>query len=172
MANGVANNDLIDSLDHPDYAKVEDELTKICIQLGQSIVDDGEGITKMITFEVQGLPSEMDCRKIVRTLSTSLLVKTAFFGKDPNWGRLFAAAGRADVAFDPDKVDLFMGENDELCLLKNGQPITLDEKLADDILAKRDVKVKFDFHQGDAKAIGWGSDLSYDYVKINAEYTT
>ncbi len=172
MANGLAQNDLIDSIDHPDYAKVEEELTKICIQLGQSIVDDGEGITKMITFEVQGLPTEIDCRKIIRTLSTSLLVKTAFFGKDPNWGRLFAAAGRADVAFNPDKVDLFMGENDELELLKNGQPITLDEKLADKILSKRDVKVKFNFHQGEAKAIGWGSDLSYDYVKINAEYTT
>ncbi len=172
MANGLAQNDLIDSIDHPDYAKVEEELTKICIQLGQSIVDDGEGITKMITFEVQGLPTEIDCRKIIRTLSTSLLVKTAFFGKDPNWGRLFAAAGRADVAFNPDKVDLFMGDNDELELLRNGQPITLDEKLADKILSKRDVKVKFNFHQGEAKAIGWGSDLSYDYVKINAEYTT
>ncbi len=172
MANGKAQNDLIDSTDHTDYAKIEEELTKICIQLGQTIVDDGEGITKMITFEVLGLPRESDCRKIIRTLSTSLLVKTAFFGKDPNWGRLFAAAGRAEVDFNPDKVDLFMGSDDELCLLKNGQPTTLDEELANKILAERDVKVKFDFHQGDASAIGWGSDLSYDYVKINAEYTT
>lgn len=172
MANGYAENDLIDSTEHPDYEEVEKQLTKICIQLGQTIVDDGEGITKMITFEVKGLPSEEDCRKIIRTLSTSLLVKTAFFGKDPNWGRLFAAAGRAGVNFDPDKVDLFMGEKDELCLLKAGQPKILDEKLANEILAQRDVRVKFDFHQGDAESIGWGSDLSYDYVKINAEYTT
>ncbi|MBK6264118.1 bifunctional glutamate N-acetyltransferase/amino-acid acetyltransferase ArgJ [Marivirga sp. S37H4] len=172
LANGDAKNDLIDSIEHPDYAKVEEQLTEICIKLGQSIVDDGEGITKMITFEVQGLPTEEECRKIIRTLSTSLLVKTAFFGKDPNWGRLFAAAGRAGVDFDPDKADLFMGDNDELCLLKSGQPKTLDENLAHQILAKRDVKVKFDFHQGEAKSIGWGSDLSYDYVKINAEYTT
>lgn len=172
MANGYAENDLIDSTEHADYAEVENQLTRICIQLGQTIVDDGEGITKMITFEVKGLPSEEDCRKIIRTLSTSLLVKTAFFGKDPNWGRMFAAAGRAGVDFNPDKVDLFMGEKDELCLLKSGQPKTLDEKLANEILAKRDVRVKFDFHQGDAKSIGWGSDLSYNYVKINAEYTT
>ncbi|GAA5030235.1 arginine biosynthesis bifunctional protein ArgJ [Marivirga lumbricoides] len=172
MANGKAANDLIDSTSHQHYAKVEEELTRICIDLGQTIVDDGEGITKMITFEVKGLPEEEDCRKIIRTLSTSLLVKTAFFGKDPNWGRLFAAAGRAGVNFDPDKVDLFMGQNDELCLLKTGQPEELDEALADEILSKRDVKVKFDFNQGKAHAIGWGSDLSYDYVKINAEYTT
>lgn len=172
MANGYAANDLIDSTNHPDYATVEEQLTKICIELGQTIVDDGEGITKMITFEVKGLPKEEDCRKIIRTLSTSLLVKTAFFGKDPNWGRLFAAAGRAGVNFNPDKVDLYMGENDELCLLKTGQPEDLNETLANEILSKRDIKVKFDFHQGEAAAIGWGSDLSYDYVKINAEYTT
>lgn len=172
MANGYAENELIDSTKHPDYATVEEQLTKICIELGQTIVDDGEGITKMITFEVNGLPKEEDCRQIIRTLSTSLLVKTAFFGKDPNWGRLFAAAGRAGVNFNPDIVDLYMGQNDELCLLKTGQPEELNEALADEILSKRDVKVKFNFHQGDAAAIGWGSDLSYDYVKINAEYTT
>ena len=172
MANGLAENDLIDSADHADYLTIVENLTDICTKLAQSIVNDGEGITKMITFEVQGLPTEEDCRKIIRTLSTSLLVKTAFFGKDPNWGRLFAAAGRAGVIFDPNEVDLYMGDANELCLLKSGQPTVLDEKLAAKILEKRDVKVFFDFNQGDAKSVGWGSDLSYDYVKINAEYTT
>lgn len=172
MANGAAGNKRIESEDDPAFAEFEKQLTEVCKKLSRTIVNDGEGITKMIEFEVRGLPTEEDCRKIIRTISTSLLVKTAFFGKDPNWGRLFAAAGRADVQFDPDLVDLSFGFEEELPLLKAGQPVPLDEPGARKMLENRDVKVTFDFHQGEASAIGWGSDLSYEYVKINAEYTT
>ncbi len=172
LASGAADNNRIDSTEHKDYSLIVTKLTDLCIQLAQEIVNDGEGITKMITFEVKGLPTEVECIQIIRTVSTSLLVKTALFGKDPNWGRLFAAAGRAGVPFDPDKVDLSMGNEGELKLLNKGQPVTLDKALAKNILAERDVKISFNFNHGNAHAIGWGSDLSYEYVKINAEYTT
>lgn len=172
LASGEAGNERIDSEQHKDYAEIVTQLTSLCIKLAQEIINDAEGITKMITFEVKGLPTEADCVKIIRTVSTSLLVKTALFGKDPNWGRLFAAAGRSGVDFDPDRVDLSMGEQHELKLLSAGQPVALDENIAEKVLAERDVKISFDFNQGEAHATGWGSDLSYDYVKINAEYTT
>lgn len=173
MANGKAGNDVIAKAEGEAYEAFEKALTTLCQSLGRQIVDDGEGVTKVLEYEVKGLPKEDDCRQIIRTISTSLLVKTAFFGHDPNWGRLFAAAGRAGVDFDPEKVDLsFVVENDHLELLKAGQPIPLDEEKAEKMLEARNIKVQFDFHQGEASAKGWGTDLSYKYVEINAEYTT
>lgn len=173
MSNGKTGAPLITSEEDAGYLQFRDALTTLCIELAKAIVDDGEGATKVIEYHVKGLGSEKECQQVIKTLATSLLVKTAFFGKDPNWGRLLGAAGRSGVQFNPELVDLsFVIENTNLPLLTNGEPVELDEANARSLLEARNIRVVFDFNQGSASAIGWGTDLSYEYVKINAEYTT
>lgn len=173
MCNGMAGNKIIDSKNE-DYERFYNNLEDLCRHLAKLIVSDGEGSTKLVEYCVQGAETEADARQIVRTVSDSNLVKTAIFGTDPNWGRIMGAAGRAGVSFDPEKVDLYIGANAEhsVQILKEGQP--LKERRAD---VKKEMKasnitVILDLNQGNAQGTGWGPDLSYEYIRINAEYTT
>jgi glutamate N-acetyltransferase/amino-acid N-acetyltransferase len=172
MANGLAENPLIDE-PGPDYDVFREELQKHCIELARQIVSDGEGSTKQIQYTVEGAPSEEAARRIARTVSDSNLVKTAFFGGDPNWGRILAAAGRAGVPFDPDAVDLYLGTSKQLHqIVAGGQPLDVDGKKLKRMMRASFLYVLLDLNAGDGKATAWGADFSYEYVRINAEYST
>lgn len=173
LANGLAGNDTIDSETHPLYEPFRQALEKMMIHLGKLIVSDGEGSSKFVEYEVTGAADEEKARKLVRSISSSALVKTAMFGRDPNWGRILCAGGNAGVPFDYERVDLELGtEEDLVCLLKQGVPQSFDRKHMKQLLRESHLKVHLKMHEGDGRAVGWGSDLTTDYVLFNSVYTT
>jgi glutamate N-acetyltransferase/amino-acid N-acetyltransferase len=169
MCNGMAGNKMLESADDPGFAEFKDALTNLCIHLAKQIVEDGEGITKFIEYKVVHAGKYEDAKKIIRTISDSSLVKTAFFGNDPNWGRIIAAAGRAGVELDIEKTDLYIGQYK---LLEKGKPIAGNREKAKAVLQAPKIFITLDLNAGNAEAVGWGSDLSVEYVRFNAEYTT
>lgn len=173
MCNGQADNKEITKKDK-DYEKFLVNLEKLCTHLAKLIVSDGEGSTKLIEYQVKQAKTEEDARQVVRTISNSNLVKTAIFGSDPNWGRIVAAAGRAGVDFDPEKVDLHIGSNPNksVQILKQGQPINEGRGELKKEMGESTITIILYLNEGSAEAVGWGSDFSYEYVRINAEYTT
>ncbi len=141
--------------------------------LAKHIIKDGEGATKFIEVEVKGMPTVTEAKKMVHAVITSNLVKTAFYGEDANWGRILCALGYSGARFNPELVDvIYESEVGTISLLEAGKPVLFDETYALEILKKDTIKVNVQCHQGDQKAVGWGCDLSYDYVKINGEYRT
>ncbi len=150
-------------------------LTAVCTALARDIVLDGEGVTKFITLHVTGAPDAASARQVAMTIATSPLVKTAFFGCDANWGRILAAAGRAGVAVDPDRLDLWFaaGEAPEdagLQLVASGTPTDYREQDAAAIMQEKAITVRLDLGLGDAVSTVWTCDLSHDYVSINGDY--
>ncbi len=173
MCNGKAGNEIITEKD-ANYDLFLSHLEKLCTHLAKLIISDGEGSTKLVEYRTKGAKSESNARQIVRTVSNSNLVKTAIFGSDPNWGRIVAAAGRSGVLFNPEKVDLFIGTdmNKMIPVLRQGQPVAdVREKLRKTMISST-IIIVIDLNQGESEAVGWGSDFSYEYVRINAEYTT
>jgi glutamate N-acetyltransferase/amino-acid N-acetyltransferase len=144
-------------------------LTRVYQHLAQSIIRDAEGATKFVEIEVQGAKSIADAREVGYTVAHSPLVKTALFASDPNWGRILAAIGRARIEnLDVGRVDLYLGTT---CLLRNGLPDnTYREELGQIEMDREDIRIVIKLGQGEQTARIWTSDLSYDYVKINAEY--
>jgi glutamate N-acetyltransferase/amino-acid N-acetyltransferase len=149
--------------------KFESALTGLAQELARRMAADGEGAEHLITVRVCGAGSETDADVIAMTVANSPLVKTAIFGKDPNWGRIAAAAGRAGVAFDATLVDIRL--NGEL-VAQACMGAEFDEAALRGRLAVPEVEISIDLHAGDARAVAWTCDFSYDYVKINAEYHT
>lgn len=152
-----------------DNHSFKEALIKVFLHLAQSIVRDGEGATKFVEIEVQQAKSVEEAREVGFTIAHSPLVKTALFASDPNWGRILAAVGRAKVdSLEINRVDLYLGN---VCLLKNGLPDgDYLEELGQREMDKEEIKITVKLGQGEAAAIIWTTDLSYDYVKINAEY--
>ena len=144
-------------------------LRKLCDDLAQAMVADGEGATKTLTVNVTGATSETQARAIARAIINSNLVKTALFGEDPNWGRIVAAAGSARAGLDPERWSLYL--NGDLWV-DVGAVEVLSEAEAHKELEHTAVGVRLDLGIGEASATGWGCDLSRDYVKINASYRT
>lgn len=139
--------------------------------LARQIVIDGEGATKFIEAVVTGAPSKEDARKIAKSVITSNLVKTALFGEDANWGRILCAMGYSGGKFTPEKAELHIeSSRGSLLLLQGGSPVPFDEDTASEVLKERDIIIRIMLSDGDAEAVSWGCDLSYDYVKINGEY--
>ncbi len=171
LSNGEAENARIEE-ENEDYITFKQNLRTLCEHLAKMIVSDGEGASKLIEYQVTGMPTKDEARQIIRTVSDSALVKTAMFGRDPNWGRIVAAAGRAGVSYDPDKTDLYIGSTFEMKLLEDGQPIRVNLADLKKLMRSTEITIRLDFKQGDEGATGWGCDLSYEYVRINAEYTT
>lgn len=171
MCNGMAGNKRIETEDD-DYELFKTNLEKMCEHFAKLIISDGEGATKFIEYHVTGAPSKEDARTVVKTISDSKLVQTAMFGKDPNWGRILAAAGRSGVQFLPDNVDLFFGANRKIQLLQKGQPAEHSTKSLNKYMKESHIVVYLDLNEGPGEAKGWGSDISYEYVRINAEYST
>ena len=171
ICNGMAENKIIDKEDER-YDLFLEHLIKLCKHLAMLIVSDGEGSTKLVEYRVEGAKTEEGARQIARTISDSNLVKTAIFGTDPNWGRIFAAAGRAGVTFDPDKVDLYFGSGRAVQILDNGQPTDHSREEVKKEMNTSTITITLALNEGSEEAVAWGSDLSYEYVRINAEYTT
>ncbi len=167
LANGVADHAPITSAESPDAQIFQEALDRLTKNLALKIVADGEGATKLITVRVQGAASRDDAEKIGRTIANSPLFKTACFGEDANWGRIFAAAGRAGVDFDQSKVDIFF---DEVQMVEKGLGLFANETAATDVLKQDDFVVTVDLHVGEGFCEIYTCDFSYDYVKINGDY--
>jgi glutamate N-acetyltransferase/amino-acid N-acetyltransferase len=162
----------------PNAQKLEAMLTAVCQYLSKAIARDGEGATCLIEVQVSGAPNDQAASQIAKTIAGSSLVKSAVFGRDPNWGRIAAAAGRAGVKFHQDQLSIKLGD---ILLMENGQPQAFDRRAASNYLKqaaageylKTDtVLITVDIGVGSGKSVAWGCDLTYKYVEINAEYTT
>ena len=153
------------------YTAFTAALRELCIELAQGIVRDGEGATKFITIEVEQGRDPIECRQVAYTIAHSPLVKTAFFASDPNWGRILAAVGRAglpDLALDA--IVLYL---DEICIVRNGaRAEDYTEERGQQVMRRGDITIRVQLGRGQASARIWTTDLSFDYVRINAEYRT
>ncbi|ELR96527.1 bifunctional ornithine acetyltransferase/N-acetylglutamate synthase [Gloeocapsa sp. PCC 73106] len=177
LANGQSRTPTITEL-HKDGQKLEAMLTAVCQHLAKAIARDGEGATCLIEVEVSGASDENSALQVARTIAGSSLVKSAIFGRDPNWGRIAAAAGRAGVSFHQEDLRIKLGD---FLMMDNGQPLPYDRQKASDYLKAKSqgaylqddtVHISLCLGNGSGTGRAWGCDLSYDYVKINAEYTT
>jgi glutamate N-acetyltransferase/amino-acid N-acetyltransferase len=168
MANGVTGGKVI-TKGSRQAAAFQQALNKVCIYLAREAVRDGEGATRLIEVKVSGALSLKDARLAARTIIGSSLVKAAVHGSDPNWGRVLAAAGRSGAALEEAKTELFIGGTR---LVKDGTPLAYDKKEVVKHLDGKEVYINLNLHLGKAEATAWGCDLSEEYVKINAEYTT
>jgi len=177
LANGQSRTAAITEMG-PEAEKLEGMLTAICQYMAKAIARDGEGATCLIEVQVTGAPDDKAARQIAKTIAGSSLVKSAIFGRDPNWGRIAGAAGRAGVPFEQENLRIQLGN---FLLMENGQPLAFDRAAASNYLKqaaagaylKEDtVLISVSVGNGHGSGIAWGCDLSYDYVKINAEYTT
>jgi glutamate N-acetyltransferase/amino-acid N-acetyltransferase len=144
-------------------------LEEVCHSLALQIVADGEGAQRVIEIEVRGAKTEAAAKRIAETIATSPLVKTAFAGGDPNWGRIFAAAGRSGVNFDTSRVDIKMAG---IPVLRRGQPLDFNERAASNKLLAKHVPIIMDLHAGRERARYWTCDFTAEYVRINASYRT
>jgi glutamate N-acetyltransferase/amino-acid N-acetyltransferase len=145
-------------------------LTDVCISLAKQIVDDGEGITHVVTLEIEGAPSDADALRIAKSIAHSPLVKTAWAGNDPNWGRLVAAIGYSGVAIDPDRIDIWFGTL-PICA-GGGRSPAYGEHAAHTLLLEREVTIRIALGMGPGKCRFWTTDLTAEYVRINAAYST
>lgn len=150
-----------------DLANFEMMVKAMCVQLAQDIARDGEGASKFMTVTVSGAKTKEDARKIARSICGSSLVKTALFGEDANWGRIFTAAGYAGAEFNPDKVDILLGD---LIVAQEGRGVAFSEEKAKEILGLKDVHIRLILHIGEENATAWGCDLTHEYVTINGSY--
>jgi len=169
LANGAAGNPVLaDGADgSTDFVRLLDE---VLLALAKLIVKDGEGATKFVQITVKGARSDADAKRAAMAVANSCLVKTAFFGQDANWGRIFAAVGYSGAEVDPDRTELFF---DDVRMVRNGVFAGGDaEARGTDVLRKKEFGVTVDLHLGGGEATVYTSDLSYDYVKINADYRT
>lgn len=144
-------------------------LTELLRTLAQAVIRDAEGVTKFMTIEVRQAASEADALAVAYTVAHSPLVKTAFFASDPNWGRILAAVGRAPIAaLALTRVNIFL---DEVCIVRNGaRAADYTEALGVAAMARAEIGVAIELGAGTHTARVWTSDLSHDYVRINAEY--
>jgi glutamate N-acetyltransferase / amino-acid N-acetyltransferase len=168
---GAAANNIIDGRDHPDYAVLAAAVTEIATMLAQALVRDGEGATKFVTVTVRGGKNAEDCLAVAYTVAESPLVKTALFAGDANWGRFCMAIGRAPVdQLDPQHVQLWL---DDVQVAQNGlMAASYTEERGAAVLAQDEFVITIEIGGGSASETVWTTDLSYDYVRINAEYRT
>jgi len=169
IATHRAGNAPITQLESADGALLREAVFAVAQQLAQAIVRDGEGATKFITVRIDGGKTKDECRQVAYAIAHSPLVKTAFFASDPNLGRILAAVGYAGIAdLDQTTIDLFL---DDVLVAKNGGRHTLyREEDGQRVMKQSEITVRVDLHRGPAHATVWTCDLSYDYVKINADY--
>ncbi len=168
MASGLAGNEVITE-GTKEYALFLGVLETLCVRLSKMLAADGEGATKLLTVCVRGAKSGKDAHLIASAIARSPLCKTAAFGNDANWGRLLTAAGYSGADFDPEKVNIYIGDV-QVC--RDGGGLAFDEKQALEALKREEVTYTLEFGDGDACDTIWTCDLSFDYVKINASYRT
>ncbi|HYY15827.1 MAG TPA: bifunctional glutamate N-acetyltransferase/amino-acid acetyltransferase ArgJ [Gammaproteobacteria bacterium] len=162
----------IGAIESDAYRALQAAVEEVCVTLAQAIVRDGEGATKFISIEVIGGRTEQECLQVAYCVAHSPLVKTAFFASDPNWGRILAAVGRAGLGGDLDirGVSIYL---DAVCVVQAGaRAEDYTEEQGRAVMACDDIPVRVHLHRGEACTTVWTCDLSYDYVKINADYRT
>ena len=168
LANGAAGNAKITE-ENEDYKLFKATLQNICQELSKKIAADGEGATKFLTISVTGARNFAEAKTIGMSVAKSPLVKTAFFGEDPNWGRVICAVGYAGVPMDPNKTVVKFGD---IPVYANGVGADYDEAELRKVMEAHDIVIGIDMGEGEAQADIWSCDFSYEYVKINGEYHT
>ncbi|HTW50135.1 MAG TPA: bifunctional glutamate N-acetyltransferase/amino-acid acetyltransferase ArgJ [Acidobacteriaceae bacterium] len=152
------------------HAAFRDALTEVCTSLAKQIVADGEGVTHVVELQIEGAPNHADALKIAKSIAHSPLVKTAWAGCDPNWGRLMAAAGYAGAAIDPARIAIWFGD---LPICRNGgRAAEYDEQAAHAYLTQPEYSIRLEFGVGSGRCRFWTCDLTKEYVAINADYST
>ncbi len=169
LASGMAGNPQVNKLEGPEYEAFAATLQATALNLAKKVVRDGEGATKFIEIEVQGAVDEADAKKAGMAIANSPLVKTAFFGQDPNWGRILCAAGYSGAELAADKTTLSIGG---VRIVEAGLGAKFDEKALRQAMSEREIKVIINLGVGSASTTVFTCDMSYEYVKINGEYTT
>ncbi len=161
------------TIGHTDPEEFGQGLEAVCIALARMIAKDGEGATCLIEARVTGAASESDAVLAAKAVITSPLVKSAIFGRDPNWGRVVAAVGYSGAEMEQDRISLtFASDHSSVMLVEKGRIISTYEDTLKEIMGSEEVIIRVDLGVGSGCATAWGCDLSYDYVRINAEYTT
>lgn len=168
LANGEANNAKITE-ENADYQIFFDKLMMLCTELAKQIAADGEGASKFLTINVKGAKSFADAKTVGMAIANSPLVKTAFFGEDPNWGRVICAVGYSGADMIPEKTVVKFGG---ITIFANGTGATYDEKALAHVMKEKDIVIDIELNMGQEDATVWSCDLSYEYVKINGEYHT
>jgi glutamate N-acetyltransferase/amino-acid N-acetyltransferase len=168
MASGLAGNESLHP-GHPDWDSFAEAFQYVGEFLAKKIARDGEGATKLIEVNVAGAVTEEAAQAIVKSIIGSNLVKSAIFGADANWGRIIMAIGKAGQPVNVNTVDIRMGD---IVFLEQSVPVKFDEERAADYLKEELIQIYVHLHQGEGRATGWGCDLTYDYVRINAAYRT
>ena len=169
MANGSSGTNIDENF--------QEALEYVCSQLARMIAKDGEGATKFMEVEVNGASNTEDARSAAKAVVSSSLVKTAFFGADPNWGRIIASIGYSGADMDENIISVSLGSNNKTVKIVDSGVVNAYEGTrlledAEEIMKGKDIKITIDIGLGDGTAIAFGCDLSYDYVRINAEYST
>lgn len=173
LANGAAGNKKITDENSKEYKDFKEALDYVNKELAKSIAKDGEGATKLIEVLTKNAKTLKDARKVSKSVITSSLFKAAVFGSDANWGRILCAVGYSEADLIVEKIEIFIkGENNTVQVAKNGMGIKFDEEAVKKILKEEKVGVLIDLNDGEFDATAWGCDLTYDYVKINADYRT
>ena len=171
IANSLANNDKLIVEDDENTKKFKDALEYVNKELAMLIAKDGEGATKLIEVHVKNARSIIDAKKSAKAVVISSLVKTAIFGSDANWGRILCAVGYSGAELIVDNVEIFLKSGEDIIqVAKNGAGIEFSEEYATKILKEEKVEIIINLNDGEHNAIAWGCDLSYDYVRINADY--
>lgn len=170
LANGMAGNQEI-AVEDEDYQTFKDALYQICEYLAKQMAGDGEGATALLEVTVQGAGTKEDAKILAKSVVCSSLVKAMIYGHDANAGRIMCALGYSGIDFQPEKVDLYFNSKaGKILIFQGGIAAGYSEEEATKILSEPEVAVIVDMHAGDASATAWGCDLTYDYVKINADY--
>ena len=170
LANGTAGNTSINS-ENEDYEKFVNALYAVMMNLARKMARDGEGATKLIECICHGADTEKTTEIVAKSVITSSLFKTAMFGEDANWGRILCAVGYADADFDINRVCVSIGSaQGSIDVCRNGAGVEFSEEKAKEILSEEEIIIDISIGDGAGKAIAWGCDLTYDYVKINGDY--
>ena len=171
LANGLADNEKIVNESSEEYKVFKSNLNFVTTALSKMIAGDGEGATALFEVVVEGAKTKETARTLAKSVVTSSLTKAAVFGHDANWGRILCALGYSGEKFDPDNMELyFESENGKILIYKDGVSVGFDEEKASKILSAKEVRALVKLNMGDFSATAWGCDLTFDYVKINADY--
>ena len=172
LANGMAGNAVIDS-EGEDFSAFMLALNTVTVGLCRMIAGDGEGATKLLECTVTGAKDEKNAKTVAKSVICSSLLKAAMFGADANWGRVLCAIGYSGAEVDVNKVGVsFASKAGEISVCENGCGVDFSEEKAKEILLEKEININITLGDGDARAVAWGCDLTYDYVKINGDYRT
>jgi glutamate N-acetyltransferase/amino-acid N-acetyltransferase len=170
FANGQAGQGKTRLLQGAGLTRYRDAVTEVCAELAKAIAEDAEGATHLVTIDVEGLRTNAEARQVGMAVANSALVKTAIFGGDPNWGRIVSAAGYAGVDFEEEQLSLWLGET---LLYDRGTPQPFDPAVVSAYMKReRHIHMRLRFTLGPGRCTVWTCDLTYEYVRINADYTT